>query len=235
MAFAVPSRSARTLALVAGLLATPAIAGGPVIVPVEPEPVPAAPMMAEAYDWTGVYVGLFGTSVSGTNTWVDNSPSTANPGDWSGTLPGVELGYDWQRGHLVLGLGLAVTSGNFDATGTTNTINCGTGCSTDIDGLKTLYARVGLAMNRTLIYAVAGASSADAHGTSDGFVTDVSDTLNGTTFGVGLEQAIGKRLSVSLEYLQTDLGTLDFGAACGFECHTDVKFNQFKLGLNFRW
>jgi opacity protein-like surface antigen len=63
-----------------------------------------------------------------------------------------------------------------------------------------------------------------------------SDTLNGTVFGIGVEHRVGGHLSVSLEYLKTDLGRFDLTGLCSVDsCYTDIEFGQTQLGLNYRW
>lgn len=106
-----------------------------------------------------------------------------------------------------------------------------------INNQWSIRARLGIAFGNTLAYATAGYASARARMTSvDSFTnpggpgapnTDGSTfnggpegpvvttasarrNMSGWTGGVGIEQALGSRFSVALEYRHTDLGTGDF-------------------------
>jgi outer membrane immunogenic protein len=127
------------------------------------------------YDWTGFYIGAnLGGGISDKG-WSD---PTANPTDLgshkaTGWLAGVQGGYNWQRGNLVLGVEgtyhFADMRGDHQ---NTNTLTLGSDGSatfvtvsdryaTKIDGIATIAGRVGFAsdpIDRTLFYATGGAA-----------------------------------------------------------------------------
>ena len=189
-----------------------------------------------AVDWSGFHLGLGSMRGDGENFWAERGiPAASFAADLSGNLTTLSAGYDWQHGNMVFGVSLAMSSGEVVANVTSGVMSC-TGCVTTVDGLATLQGRAGLAMGKTLIYATAGAARADVAGTSTGgLVTHGQDVLSGWTGGLGVEHFIGKKVTLSAEYLQTDLGRLELPNSCSDNCYTDVTFGSMALGLNFRF
>ena len=66
---------------------------------------PAAPIDAGApFSWTGLYLGINGGYSWGSSSWSDPSLGVAS-GNFGvdGALVGGQIGYNWQRGPVVLG------------------------------------------------------------------------------------------------------------------------------------
>ncbi|MDM7931063.1 hypothetical protein [Tabrizicola sp.] len=104
-------------ALLFALASLPVSAGGPVT-PVE-EPMIAP--IADVQDWQGLHFGIAASRPNGDNFFAERGESAAsNPDDFSGTFPTVSAGYDWQRGNLVYGVALAISSGEITANPTTS-------------------------------------------------------------------------------------------------------------------
>lgn len=212
----------------------PAAAGGPTTMTAE-QPVVSAP--AVAVDWQGLHFGIAAQRPSGDNFWAERSiPVASAAGNWAGTTPSLSLGYDLQRGKMVYGMVLSISSGDFQAIPTTGGgFGCG-GCETSVEKLTTLRGRVGLSLGKTLVYASAGLARANATGTSvSGTFVTGKDSLSGWTAGVGVERFVGSKITVSAEYLQTDLGRLELPLSCGSQCYTDISFGAVQLGINYRW
>ena len=220
-----------TAAFALALGTIPALAGGPTLAAGEPAPADAVS------DWQGLHFGISTARPNGDNFWAERGiPSETAAGDWSGTLPTFSLGYDWQRGKLVFGVTLAVSSGDLMAEPTTGGGFGCFGCQTTIDKLKTLRGRVGYALGKTLVYATAGSARADGIGTAGGGASvSGEDSLTGWTAGIGVERYVGRKITLSAEYLQTDLGRLELPIACGSRCYTDISFGLLQLGVNYRW
>lgn len=217
----------------AALIAGVAHAGGPIVV-ADDAPVAAAP---EAIDWSGLRLGIAFGKPSGENFWAERGvPVESNAGDWSGTMPSVSVGYDWQRGNLVYGAVLSVHGGDMSANPTTgNGFTC-SGCEMSVDKLATLRGRLGWSLGKTLVFASAGAARANAVGSAlDGMFTIGEDKLSGWIAGLGLEHFISPKLTVSAEYLHTDLGRLELPTRCFVDCYTDIEFGMVQLGINYRW
>ena len=215
-------------------IASPTIAGGPTAT-TEETPVAAEMASTVGADWQGSYAGIAFARPSGDNFWVVPSQGPSTTEDFSGNVTSITGGHDWQRGNLVYGVGLTYGSGDITATPQTNTWTCND-CSTNVSKMASLRGRIGLAMGKTLIYATGGIVRADAEATLEVTTSVGSDTLNGTVFGIGVEHRVGGNLSVSLEYLKTDLGRFDLTGLCSVDsCYTDIEFGQTQLGLTYRF
>lgn len=149
---------------------------------------------------------------------------------------GLTAGYDMQRGSMVYGAALDYTGGTLTATSTTSGVfGCLTGCITDVEHGVALRGRVGQAYDRTLLFATAGIASAEVTGRIAGLGVTGSGRLNGWVAGLGVEHAVSSRMTVSFEYLFTNLGRLELPTLCEIDCYTDVSFGTIRLGANMRF
>jgi len=213
-----------------------------------PAPAPApvytkAPPLA-TYSWTGFYIG---GNVGG--AWGSFDPSTSlafSPFGWfnvlstpqvtaagqqsikpSSIIGGVQVGYNWQTGSLVLGV-----EGDFDwmhlsgsaSTGPVTYACCGPAAfvltsQAHTDWLATARGRIGFAADNWLFFATGGAAFTDLHasfgftdncastpvcggaGTNANEAVSLSSTEVGWTAGGGVEYGIGPQWSVKAEYL----------------------------------
>lgn len=182
---------------------------------------PAA--FAQAYNWTGFFVG---GSVGVVNGQLDmdyrNPPPlagfvpTANP-RFAGALGGVQAGYDYQTGKWVFGV-----EGNINATNARGARPCQIGfivtCEDKKDWIGTATARAGYAFwNRALFYGRAGVAftntSINAVCNGGGAAifqitcpTSASQTRAGWTVGFGTEFALTQNWTVRGETNYYDLG-----------------------------
>lgn len=155
----------------------------------EAPPAPPAPIVATpVFTWSGLYVG--GNAGYG---WAN-----AAPFDDDGFLGGVQLGYNYEINRLVLGV-----EGDFDATGMRFFGN-------DVNYLASVRGRVGLAVNRWMIYGTGGYAYAHASGgLHDG----------GWVAGGGVEWAMTDHIVPGIEYLH--YGFNDFSHT-GLDADADV-------------
>ena len=216
-----------TAAFALALGTIPALAGGPTLAAGEPAPADAVS------DWQGLHFGISAARPNGDNFWVtgfEYDDDTA-PADWSGNLSTLSLGYDWQRGKLVYGVTLAVSSGDLVAEP-----NRCAGCQTTIDKLKTFRGRVGYALGKTLLYATAGVAKSHSQASTFGRsgIEVVADDLTGWTAGIGVERFVSDKITLSAEYLHTDLGRMELHAILGPQSYTDISFGLLQLGVNYR-
>ncbi len=211
----------------------PAHAGGPASIPDE---APVEPTLASE-DWDGLHFGIAIAKPLGDNAYGERSgPAESAAGDWSGNLPTLSLGHDWQRGGLVYGVTLAAAGGDMSAVPTPGAGFACAGCETTVENLVTLQGRLGFATGKTLLFASAGAARAKVAATAlSGGSPLGDDSLSGWTAGIGVERFVGQKVTISAEYLKTDLGRMELPTNCGFQCYTDVDFGQLKLGVNYRW
>ncbi len=118
-------------------------------------------------------------------------------------------GYDWQMGNVVLGvvgeIGITDASSGVTAFSTTPasyTFN------RDIDFLANLRVRAGVTVTpTTLVYATGGVgyasldTSFNTTNTVNAVIRDLDDESFGFVLGAGVEQKIGRNVSVGVEYL----------------------------------
>jgi outer membrane immunogenic protein len=223
--------------------------------------------MASSYSWTGPYVGVNGggawgkaditTFVTGIGRGsnviaVENADSPSlRP---SGFVAGIQGGYNYQIGHMVLGLEL-----DFDHLGLNNSQSGtfsypGSGGGTfavsnsvQTDWLFTARARIGHSFDRVLIYATGGLAVTDFnHNESynDVFATSESSSVStnkaGWTIGGGLEYALVSNWSAKAEYLFADFGSVSsavhaINAPVTLHHEARLMTNIVRAGLNYKF
>jgi outer membrane immunogenic protein len=202
----------------------------------------AADMAAEAqavHNWSGFYAGIVGGYSFGETSFYDAPTGDRSiPGDLTGVSGGVTLGYNVQSGSWVFGAEADISAADISGTSANNTgvFGCGGAlCYADVTWLATVRGRVGYAFGSTMPFLTAGLAVGNAEGEyTNGFPN--SDTLTGFTVGAGLEHAFSDKISAKLEYLYTDLGTLDVGPFCiGGQCKSDFVFSTVRVGLNYKF
>ena len=116
-----------------------------------------------------------------------------------------------------------------------------------IDWLATARGRVGVVMDRTLLYATGGLAVARVKTTLDdlylaGVVTTSSGaTYVGWTAGVGAEFAVAPQWTVKAEYLYMDFGSKDYNfyeGAAGWQRisgSASLTANIARIGANYRF
>jgi outer membrane immunogenic protein len=222
------------------------------------------------FSWTGFYFGGAGghwgrdnvTTTTSNNfslasrTAIDlASPVTLNPEGW---LAGVQVGYNMQVNHLVLGF-----EGDADWLGGTNSRALvfagpaplpGDTLSNSTQGsfLATLRPRLGAAFDHSLLYITGGLAigtvkTTDSMTVTGGTVleqTSDSKTRVGWAAGGGFEYAFTDNWSAKVEALHVDLGgTYDNGIPCVVVCgasttdivvHHKYTDNIARFGINYR-
>jgi len=201
---------------------------------VDPPPILAASVVTN--DWSGFYVGLTAAKPTGDNNW--DLPRLALKlvaDSWSGTLPILTIGHDWQRGRLTFGAAFSLASGEITAAPQSSVFFSCFRCNTVVSDLMTLRGRVGVASGRMHYFVTGGFARADVAGTSGGGLTSInSETRNGWTLGLGIEHRLGEKLSLTASYDHTDLGSIDLSPHVSGTV-SDIDFGLIQLGLNYRW
>src|SRR5262249_46686588 len=115
-----------------------------------PTQAPPAPIAAPPYNWTGFYVGAnFCWAWRKRNS---NIPNNSFYGGLTEFIGGVQAGYNFQAGHLLLGV-----EGDFDgATFSHPALPIPTFGSVSQNWIGTVAGRVGLVEDRWLLYAKVG-------------------------------------------------------------------------------
>jgi len=145
-------------------------------------------------DWSGFYLGVHaGYGEVYTKGEIDRGSFNLeqNDLDLNGVLLGAQVGYNFQMDNLVLGVEADLSYLDFKdeiwdtpSSGSSNT-------AADIDLLGTVRARLGVAMDSTLLYATGGLAFADAESSllNSGEALDVSYNNIGGVLGGGVEWA----------------------------------------------
>lgn len=229
-----------------------------------------APM--QAFSWTGPYAGInAGVGFAGrdnVHTRGQAAPNIANieggarPGfvhlDRIGATAGGQIGYNYQFGQYVAGVEADIGFTDFSDRRTIGTAQLMTGAALNnrfrskIDYLGTARARLGVTMDRALVYATGGL----AYGRAEHSVTMFGPTGNvqfdggrektevGFAGGAGVEYAITPRVSMKTEYLFYDLGrrTVNVavipgsgGAGTGYDSRFRDNGSLLRVGLNMKF
>jgi opacity protein-like surface antigen len=138
-------------------------------------PVKAPPMGAPAFSWTGCYLGgNVGGAWGRDSDWEFELGGTGGDPKYSGAIGGGQIGCDYQNGPWVVGL-----AGMFDWSDlkghAVDTANPADHSNTKVHSLATATARVGYAIDRSLLYIDGGA----AWTSSKRFFTDAAGALAG--------------------------------------------------------
>jgi outer membrane immunogenic protein len=231
------------LALAAGLVAsfaTCAQADGPYGGPraIDLNPVPLPPPLT----WRGFYIGGNVGGAWTTNTISDNLTSVSFDRDNTGFIGGVQIGYNYQIGNLVLGVEWDFdwtsieTSGVLSVPGVVGPLQA----SADTEWISTLAARIGLALDRTLVYVKVGGgwvrNEASITQLATGASVSASTTSGAWVVGAGFEYALAPNWTAKFEYDFVGLSDKTFPGFVGtrgFELDRDVQ--QVKVGINFKF
>lgn len=197
-------------------------------------PAKAPAYVAPYYNWTGAYAGINGGGGFGHSDWL--LPAGTSGFDTSGGLVGGTLGYNYQMGHLVLGIEGDADYSTIKGDTTAATGICtGISCETRNDWLATARGRLGYAFDRVMPFVTAGGAFGDVKLTPNGLGSE-TETRAGWTAGGGVEIGLNGPWSAKLEYLYVDLGKANCTATtCGVP--TDVSFtsNVVRAGINYRF
>jgi outer membrane immunogenic protein len=201
-----------------------------------PVKAPPPPTVAKLpYDWSGLYIGghlgyLWGrTRVEEDGVVTDPNAST------NGTIGGVMVGYNWQRGPIVFGL-----EGDFgwtNAHGTGNVIPPPPPPPTvvtteqpntyDVKWTTHVRGRAGYAIDNWLFYVAGGLAVADFNfregGTSTTTAVIVGAKYTGWSIGGGIAVAVTRNIIASIEYLYDDFGHKDYIGVTGDPYRVDFR------------
>jgi outer membrane immunogenic protein len=206
-------------------------------------PMPYAPPV---FTWTGFYVGASAGYARTTTKSTDYDYAIFGYGatqhlSADGGIFGVDVGYNWQMGALVLGLeadiaGIASNSGSAD------TYGVGYGqLKSKMTSLGTVRGRLGYAVDRALFYVTGGYAAGQVKSAANYYVNDPyyqfssSKWQSGWTFGAGIEYAIAPNWTVRAEALYVDLGKKTAVNQCG--CRYGFKTTAIvaRAGLNYKF
>lgn len=197
---------------------------------------------AQPFSWTGFYIGGHAGLVTGETTGDLGLPAGLLNTDYSlnGALYGAQIGYNLQYGGTVFGIEASWSGA--DIQGNTACVVL-LECRRNIDSIATVVGRLGLAVDRSLLYVMGGVAWADVDTSVSivGFpIASASETHVGWVAGLGFEYAFSNRISTRVEYSHIDLGsethnlTVVGGVIPPIPDKVDVRVDTIRLGVNIK-
>jgi outer membrane immunogenic protein len=202
-----------------------------------PARMPVKAAYAPASIWNGSYLGLHGGYAWASHDVFNGSfivPETSklDPKGWFG---GFQSGYNWRFAPTwVFGLEADTSFGRVRDSGLSSPSS--RTVSAKIDDLSTARARLGYAVDRTLVYGTGGLAVAHDKYSEFAGATGIMrpDRYHvGWTVGGGIEYAFDPMWSAKIEYLYADLGR-DKEVIAGINRTVDLTMSTVKVGLNYQ-
>ncbi|HXX02917.1 MAG TPA: outer membrane beta-barrel protein [Xanthobacteraceae bacterium] len=259
----------------AGRIAIIFLAGSSAAYAADIAPGPAA-FPAAPYNWSGFYVGATAGAAWGqydtktstvSDTYMDAveaaavNTAAAQSLKANGFAAGLEGGYNWQSGHLLLGLEADLQALHLNGASNTGAVAYPDApvfaftatASGGSDWLFTLRPRIGyVTANNWLLYVTGGLALTKLQANFsfvDSLFAEESgsvDTLRiGTAAGGGFEVPLSDRLSVKFDYLHVGFGDTAGTSTANnlttifpdqvFFHSSDLKADIFRAGLNYRF
>lgn len=207
-----------------------------------PLPLPPQGDVADIiHDWAGGYIGVVGGGAVGEVETQTGSGTLFSETPLRGGLAGVTAGYNIQNGNMVYGVEADVSwakiKGDKACAGFPSQ-----NCYYELGWQGTARARVGVAMDRTLLYVTGGIAVAGGKGGVDPVVGAINgqdqQTYFGYVAGVGAEYAMTDALSFKAEYLYTDYRqrTSPLGTVSPTDSYkSDPSSHLIRVGVNYRF
>jgi outer membrane immunogenic protein len=235
------------------------------------EPALVAPPPAPAYSWTGFYAGVSGGwAWSGDDTVGidcnnllftcggpgDLIPSSLDLDGGDGAIIGATAGYNWQINQFVIGAEGDISWADLDSDASLSVPGAGfrppfdADFEENIDWFATLRGRLGIAVDRVLVFGTGGLALAGVDQDTSGITTPAAlgnfhgssdDTQVGWTAGGGVEFAVAEHITLKAEALYFDLGKQSATATdptfngSSYTVSHDVNGVIARAGLNYKF
>jgi opacity protein-like surface antigen len=189
-----------------------------------------ASIAAPPYNWNGFYAGVnFGGGWSNSSLNISGNSSSGGLNEFIG---GVQAGYNFQAGHLLLGV-----EGEFDGAAFNQRLVLGpTLGSVSQHWISTAAGRVGVVDDRWLVFAKLGGGWVQSDATAN--VPGVaywngSSTSGGWLVGAGLEYGFKPHWTVKLEYDYLGLSNWTSARVPAVSLNRDLQ--MVKAGVNYKF
>jgi outer membrane immunogenic protein len=184
------------------------------------DPVYEEPVVASAYNWSGVYLGVqAGYGWADADVTIFTAIPTSISADLDGAFAGALAGYNFQSGNFVFGI-----EGDINKSWIELDDEDG---DAEIDWFGSVRGRLGYAWDRTLLFGTAGI--AFAHGETS-VVADDDVSFTGWTAGLGAEHAFTDNWLGRAEYRYYDFGTEDITRG-----EVDLTMHTVSVGLAYKF
>jgi len=217
----------------AGVTVAAIIATGPAVAADMQVPAYKAPMPTVLPPtWTGFYFGGHVGGGWGTKELsISEREEVAFPANVNGFLGGVQAGYNFQTGWVVLGI-----EGDFSWADIKGSSFEGL-FAAKTNWTATLTGRIGGTVDHALLYLKGGIAWAHDKYSFD-FIANATETRTGFVVGGGIEYAFTRNWSGKVEYNYMDFGNKDVNFCVKSECEALSvlqRLHQMKVGLNYRF
>jgi opacity protein-like surface antigen len=192
-------------------------------------PVSKPPIAAPTYNWSGFYVGAnFG---GGWTNGSLNIPGNNLYGGLTEFIGGFQAGYNYQAGHLLLGVEGDIDWASFNHP----TLPVPTLGSVNQHWMSTLAGRVGLVNDRWLVFAKLGGGwvQSDATVNTPGSTWNGSNTNGGWLIGGGIEYGFKPHWTVKLEYDYLAQSNWTSATVPAVQLNHDLQ--MVKAGINYKF
>jgi outer membrane immunogenic protein len=160
-------------------------------------------------NWSGPYAG-----VNGGYGWSNRTDAL----DPNGAFGGGQIGYNLQRGPLVVGV-----EADFQGSG----INDSVGASkSSLEWFGSVRGRMGYALDRALVYATGGYGYGHVK-------NSLAETQEGWVVGNGVEYKIAPAWTLKVEGEFYDLGASSAVGPLGTGAGSRTQFSTLRVGLNY--
>lgn len=145
-----------------------------------------------------------------------------------GFRAGVELGYDFQVGNVMLGIMGSITYADIDGKEKSGSATL---LRTNMNYLGTMSGRLGYLFDRWMVYGTAGVAFAGLEIENRSIGLKSSSDLTGWVAGGGVEYAYNKSITFRGEYTRIDLSDEKFNSLPGNNQDVGGTFDLIKLGV----
>jgi outer membrane immunogenic protein len=191
-----------------------------------------------AYNWTGVYVGVEGSYSFGSADWKNVDDISTNNLDnmLTGGMGGLFLGFNYQTPvNIVVGVVTDMNGGELSASSACP--NPSYMCKTELNWLGSTSVRIGYPFSRVLPYVGFGVAYTNAYLNGYNAFASIStkDFYFGLTPSIGVDIVIVKNLIGRAEWAYYDFRQKHVGFSDGEDADNKIQFNELKLGLYWKF
>lgn len=220
-------------ALLAAATASPAMAADPMV---------DTPAESSTYSWSGVYIGVqAGGGWGKADLSNDFIPADRKTFDPSGAFGGGHVAALWQFGQIVAGVEAEANFAGIKDGGDIS-VPVGNFFDTKIQWFGSLDAKIGVPMDRLLVYGTGGVAFGGIEMAQNfTFLSETHSETNtavGWTAGAGVDYAMTDQIILGAQYRYYDFGTESFTpppASPLFDRHEDVDLHTFSVTASYKF